>query len=273
MEIRIWGARGSYPASGARFSGFGHHTACVTVRTGDDLVVIDAGSGAAALGEALAARAKAGEGVRRIHILLSHFHHDHVMGLPFLLLGAGQGASIAIHAALGEEEPLAARLRQLFSAPYFPDEAGSLAPHVSFHAHRRGAEFALADLCVASFSVDHPGGAAAFHLRKGRRSFVYATDVEDRAEPDPAMIRFVRDADLLIHDTMFTREEIGERRGWGHATIESAAALARAAEVRRLAGFHHNPAHDDATLARQEADLRALFPAGFLAREGDRIAL
>lgn len=267
MEIRIWGARGSYPASGARFSEFGHHTSCVGVSIGEDMVVLDTGSGAAALGEALREKP-----VRQLHVVLSHFHHDHVMGLPFLLYGAGE-ATITIHAAFGADQPLGEIVARLFSAPYFPGESRKLFDRVTFHSHPVHGAFPAGDVAVATAPIEHPGGSTAFRLTHAGRSLVYATDIEDCLHPAPTLVELARDADLLIHDTMFTTEEIAARRGWGHATVEAARVLAEAAGVKTLAGFHHNPLHDDAKLARREQALAARLPHAVLAREGDRFRL
>lgn len=268
MELRVWGARGTYPVSGARFSRYGGHTACLAIASGDDLVVLDAGSGAAALGEVLGA-----SDVRRIHVLLSHFHHDHVMGLPYLVLGARQEQRIAVHACGMSQGTLEQGLHRLFSEPYFPAEETQLFAGLSLHAHVADVRFALGDIAVAAAPLHHPGGSTAFRLAKGMKTLVYATDVEERLEPPPELVRLCGRADLLIHDTTFTQREIASRRGWGHSTIAGAVALAQAADVTRLAGFHHNPAHDDAALEQQERELAVMFPGGFLLREGQCLSI
>jgi phosphoribosyl 1,2-cyclic phosphodiesterase len=268
MEVRFWGARGSYPASGASFAEFGHHTPCVAVSAGDDLIVLDAGSGAAALGQHLLQKP-----VARLHLLLSHFHHDHVTGLPFLFYGAGEGTAVSIHAALGADLALREIVAGLFSAPYFPGDATDWLGRVTFHAHAEGGAFDLGDFAVATTPLAHPGGSTAFRLVHGGRSLVYASDVENNVTPDAALVALASGVDLLIHDTMFTAEEAATHRGWGHATFDAAVALGRQAGVRRIAGFHHSPRHDDATLRRREQELAALSPGAFLAREGQTLRL
>jgi ribonuclease BN (tRNA processing enzyme) len=268
MELTVWGARGSHSASGGAFSVFGHHTACLSVAAGDDLIVLDAGSGAAALGVRLAGRSP-----RRVHILLSHFHHDHIMGLPFLLFGLDPRAEITLHCALGADVPIADHLARLFSAPYFPADAAALFGRVRLRAHAAGAGFRAGGAVVRTCLLDHPGGSAAFRLDDGARTLVYASDLEDNPTPPPELVALASGVDLLIHDTMFTAEEIAVRRGWGHATAEAAIALAEAASCRKLAGFHHNPAHDDAVLAGRETVLAARLPGAVLLREGQVVTV
>jgi phosphoribosyl 1,2-cyclic phosphodiesterase len=270
MQIRFWGVRGSYPASGARFSEFGHHTACVAVTVGDDLIVLDAGTGAAALGEVLRANP-----VRHLHVLFSHFHHDHIVGLPFLLHGAGASpdTTISVHSALPVETSLESVIRRFLSAPYFPDEAGDLFGRVAFTHHAPGERFDIRDTRVETALVEHPGGSCAYRLTRSEGSLVYVTDIEEASAPAPALARLAGHADVLVHDTMFTQGEIDGRRGWGHSTSEAALALAREAGVRRLVGFHHSPNHDDAMLAAREREFVAARPGSCFAREGQIIAL
>ncbi len=268
MDVRFWGVRGSYPASGAAYSEFGHHTACVSARLGDDLVVFDAGSGATALGEYLR-----GHPARSVRLLVSHFHHDHLMGLPFLLHGAcaSPGTAVSLHCALPIDGKLEDLIRPMIAAPYFPDEAGDLAGRISYNRHAPGDTFMLGDVAARSALVEHPGGSMAYRIERGGAAVVFVTDIEDSAAPSADLVALAQGADLLIHDTMFTATEIATRRGWGHGTAEGALALARAAGVRQLAGFHHNPLHDDATLRQREKALQAAFPASCLAREGQLI--
>lgn len=268
MNVRFWGTRGSYPASGAAFSEFGHHTICVSARIGDDLVVFDAGSGATALGDYLRANP-----VRHVRILISHFHHDHLAGLPFLLHGAcaTPETSVAMHCSLPIETQLEELIRPMISAPYFPNEAGDLAGRIAYNRHAPGETFMLGDVVARSALVEHPGGAMAYRIEKGGAAVVFVTDVEDSPVPAAALVDLARGADLLMHDTMFTREEIATRRGWGHGTAEGALALARAAGVRHLAGFHHNPLHDDTVLRARAQALQAEFAPSCFAREGQTI--
>ncbi|MCA0399575.1 MAG: MBL fold metallo-hydrolase [Proteobacteria bacterium] len=270
MELEVWGARGTSPVSGSRFNHYGGHTACLALRAGEDLVVLDAGSGAAALGEKLVR-----SDIRRVHVLLSHFHHDHVMGLPYLVLGAGAGRRLAIHACGLTADMLRDSLYRLFSEPYFPAQETQLFSGVSLHAHAAGDAFSLGEgtrsggtVAVRAEPLRHPGGASAFQLAGCGKALAYVTDIEESPEPPPALIELCRGADMLVHDTMFTGEEIETRRGWGHSTIEAALALAEAAGVRRLAGFHHNPSHDDLVLSRRDEEIAARRAGAFLLREG-----
>lgn len=268
MHLDVWGARGSHPASGMAFSQFGHHTACLSVRSGDHLLVLDAGTGAAALARALEASPP-----RTVDILLSHFHHDHVMGLPYLLMSLPRDTALRIHAAPESSPGLEALVAAILSPPYFPAGIAGILGRTACCEHRAGAAFEAGGLEVCTHPLEHPGGSTAFRVSDGARSFVYATDLEQPEQPDAAWIAFARGADLLVHDTMFTEMEWETRRGWGHATIEGALQLADAAGVLRLVGFHHNPVHDDELMVLRERELMRRRPGSGLAREGESLSV
>lgn len=268
MYLDVWGARGSHPASGMAFSRFGHHTACLSVRSGDHLLVLDAGTGASALARALEAAPP-----REVDILLSHFHHDHVIGLPYLLMSLPPDTALRIHAALDGHEALAERISAILSPPYFPPGIAAVLGRTECHQHPAGASFQAGPMQVETHPLEHPGGSTAFRVRCGDRSLVYATDLEQPDVLAAEWIAFACGADLLVHDTMFTEAEWSARRGWGHATIEGALRLADAAGVPRLVGFHHNPAHDDEMMLLRELDLVLRRPGSSLAREGESLSI
>lgn len=266
MHLDVWGARGSHPASGMAFSRFGHHTACLSVRSGDHLLVLDAGTGATALARALEANPP-----HVVDILLSHFHHDHVMGLPYLLMSLPAETELRIHAAPEGVIALEALVGAILSPPYFPASIARVLGQTACRQHAAGAAFEAGALHVSTYPLEHPGGSTAFRVSDGARSFVYATDLEEPERPDSAWVAFVRGADLLVHDTMFTQSEREARRGWGHATIDGALRLADAAEICRLVGFHHNPVHDDELMLQRERALKRRRPGSGLAREGETL--
>jgi len=115
----------------------------------------------------------------------------------------------------------------------------------------------------------HPGGATAYRLESGGRAVCYVTDTEhEPARIDAAVLDLARDADLMIYDSTYDEAEFPAKRGWGHSTWQQAIVIARAANVRRVAFFHHDPEHDDAFLEAVEERAIAMFPGALMAREG-----
>jgi phosphoribosyl 1,2-cyclic phosphodiesterase len=266
--VRFWGVRGSLNASGRSFQEVGGHTACVEIRCGDRLFVVDGGSGLKALGAHLGPEAP-----EEIDVLLSHLHLDHVIGLPFFK-PLHLKRAVRIHAGnLGGASPKEA-LERLFSPPLFPVRLDEIDPNVSYHGFRAGETLRFADgIQVATCMLDHPSGSTGYRFDHAGRSICYVSDLEHSEPwPQPHLVRFVRGADLVIYDAMFSENDYPACRGWGHSTWKAGVALCRAADVGALAIYHTMPSHDDAVMRGIEAAAQAEMPTAFVAREGTSLA-
>src|SRR3954452_18492876 len=97
MRVRFWGTRGSIATPGPSTLRFGGNTAWVEVRTDDDtLLIFDCGTGARALGLALAQA-----GPVQAHLFIPHTHSDHTQGLPFLVPASLPGSRPPIYGPAG----------------------------------------------------------------------------------------------------------------------------------------------------------------------------
>ena len=265
LFVRFWGVRGSISAAGGRFEEFGGNTPCVEVRCGDRLVVVDAGTGLASLGVDLGASAPP-----EIDILLSHLHLDHIGGLPFFKPALMADRLVRLHCGNLRGESAETALDRLFSPPLFPIGLAQLPGAFEHHGFQAGATITLADgLAVRTLPLNHPGGATGYRFDHAGRAVCYISDIEHSDPwPPPDLTEFVRGADLVIYDGMFSETEYLRCRGWGHSTWQKGVDLCRAADVAGLAIFHLHPQHDDAYLTAQEREIQATMPGAFLARQG-----
>ena len=269
FDVTFWGTRGSVPCAGPETIVYGGYTPCVEVRAGDRVFVLDAGTGIIPLGRKLMA-----EGVRKVTLFLSHLHHDHTAGLPFFAPLFDPSVEIEVLFGNFGGDTAKAALDQVFAPPFFPKKLSEIAPGIVHAGFRAGEVLTFGDVSIRTRALHHPGGCTALRFERAGVSLTYATDVEHLgSEPDPEMVQFVRGTDLLIYDTMLTEIEAANCVGWGHSTWGGGAQLAEVAEVRRLAGFHHNPTFDDVRLAALEAELQARLPGAFYARQGQRLLL
>jgi phosphoribosyl 1,2-cyclic phosphodiesterase len=272
LRLRFWGVRGSIPTPQAEFLGVGGNTACVEVRAPEaPVVILDAGTGARSLGQALAWEAH--DGPLDLHLFLSHYHWDHIQGLPFFAPLYGAGHRVTIHGWEVEgrlEDLLTAQMR----APFFPVPFAEVGAEVRLVPFQPGDTIEVGALKIRPFPVRHTQPAVGFRLEAAGAVAVYATDHEHGdAAYDRGLLDTAAGAGLLICDAQYTPEEYEARRGWGHTTWEVAARLAEEAGVGRLALFHHDPTHDDATLARVLDNARGHFPSCLLATEGAEVVL
>jgi len=271
MELRFWGVRGTCPVPRKPASRFGGNTPCVAVtsRRGD-LAVIDAGTGIRVLGAALA-QGPSGPAVT-CSIFLTHFHLDHISGLPFFAPLFAPGSRLTFYSAF-EPEETRRRLGRVMRPPFFPLSFDRTPAAKTFR--RIGRDGAVVGgLRVTTCALSHPQGSNAYRIAEGRSSVVYATDGEPRGPAgfDPRLVRFAAGADALVYDTMFTPEEYAAgRRGWGHGTWADGVRTATSAGVETLLFSHFNPDHSDRELAQMERKARKAFPEASCAYESLRL--
>lgn len=282
--LREWVAQ--LPPSINSFTG--GNTSCVEVSWGDEILIIDLGSGVRALGEALMER-EFGQGKGRAHIFLSHFHHDHIQGWPFFRPAYIEGNQFELYA---RQEEAGKHLHQQQQEPFFPPESvKDMRATVRYHQLSPTTQTICdGNTKVSSLELDHPSGAYAFRFEIGDKILVYASDgafpAPDKGPDNPAQpfVEFFQDADLVIIDAQFSLAESQSKRSWGHSSAVVGVELAAHANAKRLALFHHDPNSSDAALdhlLRVGREYAANPPLAsksghlevFLAREGQTIAL
>ena len=291
MRVRFWGTRGSIPKPGPTTVRYGGNTSCVEV-TGSDgtLVVLDCGTGAHALGEALRAR---GARPLRGHILISHTHWDHIQGLPFFAPLFDPEGEWDIYGPRGVHQHVKDVLRGQMQYTYFPVSLEDLGARIRYHDLVEG-DFAVGGIRVTARYLNHTALTLGYRLEAAGVSVVYATDHEpnsarlaagfsglspDLDRADLAHAAFLGGADLVIHDAQYTVAEYEARRGWGHSTQEYVVDLVSTTGARRCCLFHHDPEHDDRTvdrlveLARDRARAAGARLEIFAAAEGQVVEL
>ncbi len=296
--IRFWGVRGSIPTPGIQTAAFGGNTSCVEVRIGEQIIILDAGSGIRALGQSL---------MREFHdkplnltMLVSHTHWDHIQGFPFFIPAYNPKVNVRIVGFEGAVHGLRGALFEQMQSAFFPVGLNQMASHVTFE-EVRGMEFDLDGIKVHTIFANHPGICLGYRLSTPSGDIVYMPDHEayerheierqklagEVSQPsldyaraqDEKVIDFIRKADVVIGDTQYDAAEYPSRLGWGHTCVNEAVSLALRAGVKQLFLFHHDPDHYDdkmtALIAEAEAQVAAAGSsmAVSAAREGEEYVL
>jgi phosphoribosyl 1,2-cyclic phosphodiesterase len=221
----------------------------VEVRCGEDLVVLDAGSGLHGLGKQFA-----GQASPRVHLFLSHFHWDHIQGLPFFGPMYDGDAEVTLYS---HANPDACRraLETQMSGPFFPFDWEKLPARIRL-VELNAEPVRIGAMEITHFALHHPQGATGFRIQGGGKTFVYATDHELGldAAADAGLVEAAGDADLLLLDGQYTPAEYREHVGWGHSSWRHAVRCAADAQARRLLLFHHDPGRTDDELKAMVAD-------------------
>jgi phosphoribosyl 1,2-cyclic phosphodiesterase len=276
VRITFWGTRGSIATPGPETITYGGDTACVAIAGPDPghLVVLDAGTGIRRLGTQIP------EEVRRIDLLLSHLHLDHILGLGFFAPLFRPDLTITIWAPPSATS-LLDRLGRYLSPPLFPVRLRDVACELEL---RDATEEPVVrgEFTFAAASIIHPDTAVGYRIAGGDQVLAYLPDHEPALSPSfPSLPRWTSgaaiasDADLLVHDAQYQADEYPDHVGWGHSSVLDAVAFAELVGARTLALFHHDPWHDDGAVERLalEAQAACRTARAVAARQGSTITL
>ena len=268
-RVTVWGTRGSIPVAGADFLEYGGNTTCISVDCGEEFVIFDAGSGLTRLGYDLSRR-----GIKKVHLLLSHLHMDHVIGLFGFQLLHNPEAEIHLYGEARNGVSFEKQLERLVGAPYWPLGLHDFRAHIIIHEIRVGDCLKLSDqdsLLIRTMRGNHPNQCLLYRLENAAKSVVHSLDCEMNDEIFSALADFARDCDLFILDANFIRTDL--QPGWGHSTWEQGIALRHAANAGMALMTHYNWEYTDNFLREQERLALQADPASRFARENMKIEL
>ncbi len=268
MHIEILGARGSVPVSGEKYMKYGGATSCVRVfcdkdgEHADNEIYLDAGTG---IVSALPFPES------KVHILMSHMHLDHLIGLPFFSGLFDSTRSVRIYARPRGGLSVKEAAERLFTPPFWPCGLTSFPADVRLKDMPECMD--IGSLHIETMEITHPGGATAFKITSEDKIFVYASDFEHSKVSLKRLFDWARGADLMLYDGQYTVAEYEKFRGFGHSIPEKGLETAKKAEIKRLMITHHAPGHDDAFLSEWEESLDAGDIIFSFAKAGEKIEL
>ncbi len=271
LWVTIWGTRGSIPTPERTKIYYGGNTSCVEVRTDrGDLIIIDCGTGLRLLGKKL--QEEFAERPIRSSILLSHFHWDHIQGIPFFDPLYDRKNSFVFYAFTSPSHLLQKALESQMSPPFFPINMGVMEAHLDYQEVRETSYELLDGVKLEARRLNHPQGCLGYRIEYRSRVLTYVSDHEPGVkEFDQNWRELCRNAHLVISDAQYHPHELAARKGWGHGSYETSARMACECGVKHLVLFHHDPDRTDIELQEIERLACAIFPETIIAAEGLRI--
>ncbi len=297
-SIRFWGVRGSIPTPGPETAGFGGNTACVEVRVGGQILVLDAGTGIRRLGQALAKEFC--DRHLNVTLLVTHTHWDHIQGFPFFVPAYSPRVNVRVLGYGGAVQGLRGALFEQMQSAFFPVGLDQMASHVTFE-ELGDTDLQIGAVKVRTIFANHPGICLGYRLSTPEGDIVYLPDhegyergeverqqsagggspdgVEYARSQDEKVVEFMRDAAVVIADSQYDEAEYSARRGWGHMCADDTVQFAVRAKAKRLFLFHHDPDHRDEKIAEMVARAQARVEAAGsdlwveAAREGQEVSL
>lgn len=274
FTIQFWGVRGSIACPGPETVRYGGNTPCIEMCVGGSRLIFDGGTGLRVLGESLLSQMPV-----EAYMFFTHSHWDHIQGVPFFRPAFVKGNCFHIY---GVPAPNGAtiekRLTDQMLHPNFPVPLRVMQADLRFKDLQLGEKVEIGEITVENALLHHPGEAVGYRVNWRGYSAAYITDTEhfqDRL--DKNVLHLARNADVMIYDATYTDEEyhsnVSSKLGWGHSTWQEAIKVAKAANVKTLVIFHHDPLHNDDFLDHIGEQAAQQFPNTLMACEGQMIQL
>ncbi|MGK5088347.1 MBL fold metallo-hydrolase [Bdellovibrionota bacterium FG-2] len=294
MKVKVWGARGSIPApitpehlraqirevlidfarrphadgndpegfmsSQPGLGGFGGNTLCVEVSSGPRSLIIDGGSGLRILGYQMMA-GPCGKGKGEAHLLMTHFHWDHLIGLPFFIPLFVPGNVVHVYAVQADLQSV---FRTLFQKPYFPVPLEKLGAQIVYHTLEPRKAVEIQGYCVVPYQLDHPDPCWGYRIEDKADTKVYSHCVDtectrvSRAELGEDLPLY-QGVDLMLFDAQYTLTETIEKVDWGHAAASLGLDIALREGIKRVWFVHHDPASNDEKIFSAESQARRYY--------------
>ena len=275
--LKFHGVRGSRPTHHTDLLGYGGNSTCIEIDTGLDFILaIDAGSGLQHITRAMGDHPHR----KKLHLLITHTHWDHVLCLPFLKQLTNPDCEIHIHAPDVAGKPFSDLFEMLFTHGRLPIPRVAIKSNLVFHRVTPGKDFLIeGKVKISTFQVNHQHTTLGYKISHGEASVAIITDaaiikngnhlgdgMAERAiaigkdafekEYDDKLNDFLSGVQTLVFDTHFNAKNL--KSDWGHATPEIALDICSRAGIKRLFMFHHAPEDNDSKIALKQLRAREI---------------
>ncbi len=264
MIIECAGTRGSIARGGEEFSKYGGDTISVRITADSgEIIIIDAGTGIQTFGNNIMDDGDTANPTP-VHIFFTHYHLDHIVGIPFFKPIFNSKQKITMYGPnLEGTDGVEETFKNMMSPPYSPLSLDGHEIKASFTFYTISEEvFTIGSVTVTTIGINHTNhGGLGYKIEENGKTFILLSDNElkyphKNGHPIEVFQEFCKDADLVFHDAQFTRSEYDRVRGWGHSTIEDVIELGTAANCKKVGLFHYAPDRTDSEVEELYGSLK-----------------
>lgn len=251
LKLTFYGVRGSSPAPSRKTAKYGGNTPCIDMIYGDERIILDAGTGIRELGLKLTKKRS------KATILFSHYHWDHISGLPFFAPLYNKGNAFDLIGPKPKGSNIKKLLCKAIEPPVFPISLRTVPARMGYK-DISDKPFKIGSVEVVPFYLSHPGDALGYRFNfPDGKSLIYISDNEPSHKLDD-LVDWAYGADILICEAQYTPAEYEIKRGWGHSPYTFTVGFALTAGVKKLVLNHFDPAYDDRKLEMILKDSRKI---------------
>jgi len=267
FEVTFLGTNGSCSYNAGSRVKYGTNSLCVAVMAGEEVLIFDSGSGVCGF-QNLAEYQR-----EHIHMFFSHYHIDHIGGLPFYSQLFERQKRFDIYGGQHGRSNFNDLAKRFLSPPLHPVGLDVFQARLDFNTVQAGKVITLSDgVTVRPHNLAHPGVSIGYRVEYQGKAFCYCTDVELGVhQNDYSLLEFMRGADLLVLDSFFDDGKV--LSGWGHSSWKECAEWAILAGVKKLALFHYSFNLTDAEIDAMEEKAKLVFPGAFASADYMQIKL
>jgi len=266
--LKFWGTRGSNPSPDSDKMKYGGDTSCIEIMIKNkESLILDMGTGMRNLGKEIIADSNY---PKEINILLSHFHFDHIMGFLTFAPLFNNNYTINIYGK-NSNTSVESAMNFLLKSDFWPVDMDMINAQLNFKSWEANTfNIKNAEICHALHG--HPNGANSYKIKVDNFNIVYATDLEHpEGKLNNNVVNLSKDADILIHDSHFSINDLVKHKGWGHSSWKQAADVAIESKTKKLILFHHSPDYSDDKVHEIEKNAQKKFPNTISAYQGLKI--
>ena len=228
MKLTLFGVMGSVPGGQ---SDLGKNTTCLLIECDESRILIDAGTGI--MNYFSDAKDK------EHHILFTHYHLDHIVGLPFIRQLYMSNQTFHMYGPQLKEHNTSTILPTFLREPFLPIALSDITSEINHNTLMENKSYSINGFTIQTMIVDHPGSCMVYSIQCNDKKITILTDFPNENGNQDDIIKFTYGSDIVYIDGYLKQYEMKYLADYGHSSIENAIALFKLSNSKKLLLSHH----------------------------------